>query len=161
VAEVQPGSAAEGPSFRPLFTIDFETTPQIVGSVPAGYFRRTGIIIGGTFRGDRLSGTVLPGGGDSVLRRPDGVTHLDVRAMLETDAVENVYMTYTGRLRFERGAAPGLTDGAAFGEDAAYFRTIVQFEAAAEDLLWLNDIVAVGIGQRRPTGPSYRVFEIL
>lgn len=159
--ETPPSRADANPEFRHLFTIDFETTPQVVGLVPAGYFRRTGIISTGSFRGDRLNGTVLPGGGDWVLRRPDGVTHLDVRAILQTDRGETIYMTYTGRLRFSPEVAASLTDGMAFGEDAAYFRTAVQFETAADDLLWLNDIVAVGIGHRGSSGPSYRVFEML
>jgi Protein of unknown function (DUF3237) len=149
------------PSFRPLFTIEFQTTPQIVGTVPAGYFRRTGIIQGGSFEGDRLSGKALPGGGDWVLIRPDGITHLDVRAMLETDRGETIYMTYTGRLKMPAGAAERLAAGETLTEAELYFRTAVQFETAAADLLWLNDIVAVGIGHRRASGPVYRIFEML
>jgi hypothetical protein len=149
------------PSFRPLFTVTFQTTPQVVGSVPAGYFRRTGIITGGSFAGDRLSGRALPGGGDWVLLRPDGVTHLDVRAMLETDHGETIYMSYTGRLKQPAGAAERLAAGHTLTEAELYFRTAVQFETAAAELLWLNDIVAFGIGHRPPTGPVYRVFELL
>ena len=148
-----------GPVFSPLFTIEFATTPQIVGSVPAGYFRRTGIITGGSFAGDRLSGTVLPGGGDWVLTRPDGVTHLDVRTILETHGGETIYMTYTGRLTQPADAAERLAAGHTLGEAELYFRTAVQFETAAASLIWLNDIIAVGIGHRRPAGPVYRVFE--
>lgn len=149
------------PAFRPLFTVEFETTPQVVGSVPAGYFRRTGIIIDGSFAGDRLRGKVLPGGGDWVLMRPDGVTQLDVRTILETRTGETIYMTYTGRLRQPADASTRLAAGETLGEAELYFRTAVQFETAAEKLLWLNDIIAIGIGHRRPQGPAYRVFELL
>ena len=149
------------PSFRPLFTVEFETTPQIVGTVPAGYFRRTGIITAGSFEGERLRGKVLPGGGDWVLTRADGVTHLDVRAILESDRAEAVYMSYTGRLRQPPNAPERLALGETLGEHELYFRIAVQFETAAPRLLWLNDVVAVGIGHRRPTGPAYRVFELL
>jgi hypothetical protein len=149
------------PSFRPLFTIGFQTTPQIVGSVPAGYFRRTGIITSGSFQGDRLSGKALPGGGDWVLRRPDGVTLLEVRAMLETDRGETVYMTYTGRLVQPPGAAERLAAGETLTEAELYFRIAAQFETAAPELLWLNDIVAFGVGHRPASGPVYRVFELL
>jgi hypothetical protein len=82
--------------FRPIFTVEFETTPQVVGVVPAGYLRRTAIITGGRFTGERLSGRVLPGGGDWVLTRPHGVTQLDVRAMLQTVGGDTIYMTNTG-----------------------------------------------------------------
>ncbi len=150
-----------GPAFSPLFEIELATTPQVVGTVPAGYFRRTGIITGGSFEGERLRGTVLPGGGDWLLTRPDGVTHLDVRAMLQTDSGEVIYMTYTGRLKQPVDGPERLAAGQTLDEAELYFRTAAQFETAAARLLWLNDIVAVGIGHRRPTGPVYRVFELL
>jgi hypothetical protein len=149
------------PAFRPLFTVEFETTPQIVGTVPAGYFRRTGIITAGSFEGERLRGNVLPGGGDWVLTRADGVTHLDVRAILESDRAEAVYMSYTGRLREPADAPERLARGETLADHELYFRIAEQFETAAPRLLWLNDVVAIGIGHRRPIGPAYRVFELL
>jgi hypothetical protein len=149
------------PQFRPLFTVEFTTTPQIVGTVPAGYFRRAGIVTGGSFTGERLSGRVLSGGSDWVLTRPDGVTHLDVRVILETDGGDTISLTYGGRLRYLGDSEQRLAAGEAVPEEDLYFRTLVQFETAAEEILWLNDIVAVGIGRRRPEGPSYRVFELL
>lgn len=147
--------------FRPLFTVRFQTSPQIVGDVPQGYFRRAGVIASGMFDGERLQGKVLPGGGDWLFRRGDGVIHIDVRAMLETDAGEVIYMTYTGRLKASPEIDERLAQGETIGPDEIYFRTAVQFETAAERLLWLNDIVAFGIGHRRPEGPVYEVFELL
>ena len=44
---------------------------------------------------------------------------------------------------------------------AYYFRTAAFFETAADNYVWLNGIVAVGIGHRLPTGPVYQVFEVL
>lgn len=147
--------------FRPLFTVTFETAPQIIGDVPHGYFRRAGIVSSGTFCGERLNGRALPGGGDWLIRRPDGVIQLDVRAILETDASETIYMTYTGRLKSDPAVDARLAAGEAIGADEIYFRTAVQFETAAPDLLWLNDIVAFGIGHRKPEGPVYEIFELL
>jgi hypothetical protein len=149
------------PQFRPLFEVQFNTSPQIVGDVPAGYFRRAGIITSGSFTGERLAGQVLPGGSDWVLTRPDGVTQLDVRAMLQTDAGDVISMTYGGRLRHLGDGAQRVAAGEVVPEEELYFRTLVQFEAAAHELHWLNDIVAVGIGHRRPEGPVYRLFELL
>lgn len=146
---------------RLLFTVDFETSPQVVGHVPAGYFRRVGIISSGRFIGERLSGKVLPGGGDWPVRRADGIIHLDVRAMLETDAGENIYMTYTGRLRMPPDGEARLARGETLAESDLYFRTAAFFEAEAPRLVWLNDIVAIGIGSRRPQGPRYAVYELL
>jgi hypothetical protein len=147
--------------FRPLFTVTFQTSPQIIGEVPQGYFRRAGIVTSGTFSGERLNGRALPGGGDWLIRRPDGVIHLDVRAILETDSGETIYMTYTGRLKSDPSVDARLAAGEAIGADEIYFRTAVQFETAAPDLLWLNDIVAFGVGHRKPEGPVYEIFELL
>jgi hypothetical protein len=146
---------------RHLFTAAMETTPQVIGHVPMGYFRRVGILTGGRFEGERLSGRVLPGGGDWLIQRPDGAVHLDVRCVLETDAAELIYMTSTGR----RVTSPDITaklsrhDPVAAGE--MYFRIAVQFETAASALLWLNDLIAIGIGSRPAEGPVYDVFEVL
>jgi len=149
------------PRFRPLFTAEFETTPQPVGEVPQGYFRQSGIIQSGRFHGERLNGIAQPGGGDWWFRRPDGVIHLDVRAMLETDQGEIIYMTYTGRLRGPNDMIERMQAGETIAPDELYFRTAAQFETAAPQLVWLNDVIAFGIGHRRPQGPVYELFELL
>ena len=57
---------------RPLMTLRLTTAPtQNVGAGPRGT-RVTFPITGGSFEGDRLRGKVLPGGGDWVVKRPDG-----------------------------------------------------------------------------------------
>ena len=148
-------------AFTPLFVVEFQTSPQVVGDVPMGYFRRAGIIASGTFTGERLSGTVMPGGGDWLRKGPDGVTHLDVRAILRTESGDGIYMTYTGRLKTSSEVAERLLRREAVSTNEMYFRTAVAFETAAPDLLWLNDIVAFGMGHSTPTGPRYEIFELL
>lgn len=148
-------------AFRPLFVLEVETKPQIVGDVPMGYFRRTGMIVSGRFFGPKLQGKLLPGGGDWLIKRKDGVIHLDVRAVLETDDGHGIYMTYTGRLKGSPAIDARMAKGETIAAEELYFRTLVQFEAAAESLLWMNDIVAVGVGSRRPNGPVYSIYEIL
>lgn len=129
---------------RPLFTlrIEVDPPPHAVGLVPQGYTRRFACITGGSFEGERLRGSVLPGGSDILLERADGALQQDVRLLLKTDAGDLVYLTYSGRR---------------VGE---YFRTVMQFEAAAPQLLWLNNLVAVAKGKREASGPVYQVFEI-
>src|ERR1700761_8626248 len=56
---------------------------QAIGATPNGN-RRIGLVAGGTFQGERLRGTVLPGGADWIIVRGDGSTTLDVRLVLET-----------------------------------------------------------------------------
>ena len=68
---------------------------QPIGATPGGN-RRIGLVAGGTFEGKRLHGTVLPGGADWIMVRPDGATTLDVRLVLQTDDGATIGMTYRG-----------------------------------------------------------------
>ena len=68
---------------------------QPIGATPNGN-RRIGLVAGGTFAGERLRGTVLPGGADWIIARPDGVTTLDVRLVLQTDDGAAIGMVYRG-----------------------------------------------------------------
>ena len=69
---------------RPLFVMHLKVRELLrVGATPAG-FRRVGLVFGGSFEGERLSGDVLDGGGDWQTVREDGTTTLDVRLVLKT-----------------------------------------------------------------------------
>ena len=135
---------------RPLMKLRLRTAPvQNVGAGPHGT-RLTFPIIEGSFDGERLRGKVLPGGGDWVLKRPDGVLELDLRITLETDDGALVHMTFEG-----------LVHG-----DAAtrYFRTLPRFETADPRYAFLNRFLAVGIGELGELGeasPIHSIEEIL
>ena len=59
---------------RPLFVMRLGVRRlQIVGAAPGGY-RRIGVVPGGSFEGERLSGEVLDGGNDWQTVRPDGAS---------------------------------------------------------------------------------------
>src|SRR5262245_24655017 len=61
--------------------------------------------LGGRFGfGGRLSGTVLPGGGDKALRRADGTIEIDAYAVLRTDDGVNILLSYAGVWRAKPGA---------------------------------------------------------
>lgn len=137
---------AETPALqsRHLFTMEATIAPeQDLGA------RKIYNITGGTVRGDRVNGTILPGGGDWVTARPDGTAVLDVRGTLETDDGDLIYVWYRGVV------APG--------ENGLYWRTTPVFETASEQYKWLNNIVAVGVhtGDIKPGKVAYEVYEIL
>jgi hypothetical protein len=145
-----------------LFNIEISLYPiQQLGVTPAGG-RRIAPVSGGSFEGPRLRGKILPhAGGDWVLTRADGSLQLDVRLTLETDDRALIYMSYRG----VRHAAPEIEQRLARGEQvdpaSYYFRTAPFFESGATKYAWLNNIVAVGVGERLPNGVRYEVFEIL
>jgi hypothetical protein len=133
---------------------------QAVGATPAGT-RRIGLVAGGTFQGERLRGTVLPGGADWIVVRPDGATTLDVRLVLETDDKALIGMTYRGMRHGPAAVMDRVNRGETVDPSEYYFRTSVAFETAAARYDWLNRIVAIGTGRRPPEGPVYEIFEVL
>src|SRR5207245_10009607 len=63
---------------RSLFVMRLDVRElQDVGATPSGY-RRIGVVPGGSFEGERLSGEVLDGGSDWQTVRTDGATTLNV-----------------------------------------------------------------------------------
>ncbi len=146
---------------RHLFDIDITIDPpQNFGATPFGG-RRIVTLAGGTFEGERLRGTVLPGGGDWLLARNDGALQLDVRLTMQTDDSELIYMTYRGIRHGPADVIERVNRGDPVDPSEYYFRTAPFFETGAEKYSWLNRIVAVAMGSRSPTGPHYTVFEIL
>jgi hypothetical protein len=146
---------------QPLFVMRLDVRKlQIVGGTP-GVFRRIGVVPGGSFEGERLSGDVLDGGSDWQTVRSDGSTTLDVRLVLKTRDDALIGMTYRGLrhgpsdviARLERGESVDPTD--------YYFRIAPLFETAATQYNWINNVVAIGIGHRQADGPVYSVFEVL
>jgi hypothetical protein len=133
---------------------------QAIGATPGGN-RRIGLVSGGTFQGERLRGTVLPGGADWIVVRADGCTTLDVRLVLETGDKALIGMTYRGLRHGPPTVMERLNRGEAVDPAEYYFRTAVMFETAASNYDWLNRIFAIGTGRRPPEGPVYEIFEVL
>ena len=146
---------------RPIMTIKLAVSGmQEVGDTPAGN-RRVGLVGGGTFQGERFRGTVLPGGADWIMVRPDGVTTLDVRIVLQTEDGATIGMTYRGLRHGPADVMAKVARGEPVEPGSYYFRTAVAFETAAAPYAWLNRIIAVGTGSRPPEGPVYDIFEVL
>ena len=134
--------------------------PMPVIAIP-GAGRRIGVVTGGSFDGERLSGTVMDGGSDWQTLKADGSVALDVRLILKTSDDAIVAMTYRGVRHGAPEVIARVDRGEVVDPSEIYFRSIVQFETAAPRYDWLNHLVAVGIGQRRADGPVYSVFEVL
>ena len=124
--------------------------------------RRIARVTDGTFEGPKLSGTVHDGGGDWIINRPDGVTQLDVRLTMETADGALIYTTYTGLRHGPAEVMAKLAAGEAVDPASYYFRTTPYFETASDGpYAWMNKACFVGTGHREPTGPVYRVFQVL
>jgi hypothetical protein len=146
---------------RPLFVMRLDVRKlQIIGATPGSY-RRIGVVPGGVFEGERLSGEVLEGGSDWQALRPDGAIALDVRLVLKTTDDALVGMTYRGLRHGPVGVIERIERGEAVDPDSYYFRTNPLFETAAPQYDWINRVIAVGVGHRLAEGPVYSVFEVL
>jgi hypothetical protein len=118
----------------------------------------------GTFEGPRLRGEVLPGSGDPLLRRVDGVTVIDARAVLRTDDGALILMTYIGRVVIPKEVRPAIAAPDTWHEvdpSRYYIRVAPVFETGAPAYRWLNSVLAVGSGYLAPNGVGYRVSQVL
>ena len=133
--------------------------PIEVGQVQGGR-RRIIPILGGTFEGAGLKGRVLNNGADWQIVRPDGLTELDARYVLETDTKQLIYVRNTGI----RHAAPDVLARLAAGEivdpKLVYFRTVATFETSASELQSLTRSIFVGTGERYPSHVVIRFWRV-
>jgi hypothetical protein len=146
---------------RPLFVLREQIPPLIVVGETPNAFRRIGVVQGGSFEGERLSGEILAGGNDWQAVRTDNCTKLDVRLVLRTTDGALIVMTYQAFRAGPANVMAKLDKGEAVDPTSYYFRMIPVFETSASKYDWMNRIVAVGIGHRFADGPLYSIFEVL
>lgn len=118
--------------------------PQPIGPGPEG-LRLIFPLSAGEVDGPRLRGRVLPGGGDWLTGRRDGVGILDVRLTIESHDGALIYCAYNG----VGDMGPGGYEKALRGElpPILKLRTSPRFQTAHPDYEWLNRIACVGIGE--------------
>jgi hypothetical protein len=134
--------------------------PQELGEAPLGR-RRVIPITGGSFRGEKLSGRVLPGGADWQLIRADGVAELDARYTLETSDHALIYVRNFGYRHGPADVLRKLAAGEPVDPARYYMRTTPRFETSAERYRWLNGAICVGTGARRAAAVELEFFEVL
>jgi Protein of unknown function (DUF3237) len=137
--------------------VDFAAM-QSIGQTPAG-LRRIAPVTGGTFSGERVNGTVLPGA-DWVINRPDGVMVIDVRLTLKTADGALIYLTYQGRFLAAPEAMARFAKGALLAPADYSLAMTAKLECGDERYAWLNNVIAVGTGTQTVAGPVYEIFEV-
>lgn len=138
--------------------IDLE--PAQIIPTPLG-MRLTYIVRHGSVTGERLSGEILPGGGDWLVFGSDGIGRLDVRATLRTHDGVLVHLTTTGVAVLSDGAKARLGAGERIAFDEMHTRSQVRFETGDERYAWLNATTTVAINELAPDHVGYRVFRVL
>lgn len=128
-----------------------DLSPRVdLGMSPFGE-RRMVPILGGTFEGPGLRGTVLPGGADRQLVRRDGAVTLDAVYELKTD--DGIVISVRNRV-----LARALKDG------GRYAFSTLDIVAPEGKYGWLNDFVYVGtLNNLRPQREAVviRVYKVV
>lgn len=149
------------PEFRFLTTLSACLgEAQLLGETPVGE-RKIAPVIGGNMEGARLSGVILPGGGDWACTTKDAVLHLDVRLTAQTHDGALIYIQYKGVRHGPEKIIAGMARGETVDPREIYFRIQPTFETADRRYAWLNRILTVGLGERLPEGPRYQIYELL
>ena len=145
---------------EPLLSAAITLAPaQELGEAPLGR-RRIINITGGSFRGTRLAGRVLPGGADWQVIRTDGVADLDARYTLETADGALIYVRNHGYRHGPAEVLEKLSLGKDVDPSLYYMRTTPLFETGDPRYAWLNRLICVGTGARRKSSVELEVFEV-
>ena len=145
---------------RPLFVLREQVPPLLVVGQTPNAFRRIGVIQGGSFEGERLSGEVVSGN-DWQAVRTDSCIKLDVRLVLRTTDDALIVMTYQCLRAGTPEVIKRLDHGETVDSASYYFRMNPMFETSAPKYDWMNRIIAIGTGHRLADGPLYNIFEVL
>jgi len=132
---------------------------QELGETPQGR-RRIINITGGAFRGERLSGKVLPVGADWQGIRGDGVADLDARYTLETADGALIYVRNHGYRHGPADVLKDLSSGKEVDASLYYMRTTPLFETGDQRYAWLNRLICVGTGARKKSSVHLEIFEV-
>jgi hypothetical protein len=129
--------------------------------------RRVGYVTGGRFEGPRLSGEILPGGGNwsTSGEIAPGLTAgtFDARVLWKTGDGALIYVTYTGRSVISDAVSAAFSDPDRPDTPSSdyYIRIAPVFETADPRYAWLNGVLAVGCGHRTGAGIRHSIFAIL
>jgi hypothetical protein len=145
---------------QPIFTIEAELAPVLsLGKTPLGERRIIGIL-GGTVRGPKLNGRVLPGGADWQVVRADGAADISARYTIETDAGARVLVNSDGLRHGPPEVLAKLMRGDPVDPASYYFRTAMRFETSDPSADWINRILAIAYGERLALAVKLDVYEV-
>jgi hypothetical protein len=149
------------PELRHVCDIEVEVGPiRDLGPTPHGR-RRIVEIGGGTAKGPRLEGKIVPGGADWQYVRGDGVLELEARYSIRTRDGTEIAVVNRGLRRASPEIMERMSRGEAVDPALVYFRTVPTFEAPAGPYDWLNRSVFLATAARLPDKVQIRVFEVL
>jgi hypothetical protein len=131
----------------------------VVGETPVG-LKRVVPILGGTFSGPEMRGTIVPGGADWQYVRPDGVTVVEARYLLRTDDEVLIEVHNRGIRHGPAETMKRLAAGESVDPSEYYFRAAPVLTAPAGKYEWLNRNLFVCTGARYATAITLWIYRI-
>lgn len=121
-----------------LFYIEVELDPDI----PIGDVGRGDLLIcpikGGTFKGEKLNGVVMPFGADWNLMYSNQLNCVDTRYLLKTDDDVYISLTTNGRAVIKKEQEEAMERGEYVDPADYYFRQHLFFECGDPKYEWIN-----------------------
>ncbi|WP_426321824.1 DUF3237 domain-containing protein [Microbacterium sp. E-13] len=114
-------------------------------------------VTGGRISGPRLSGSVLPGGGDWSTKRRD-TTQVEARYLIRADDGSIIDIVNRGYFRAKPDVEARLDAGEPVAEDEYYFRTAFTFRTDAPAHRWLAENQFVGFARDEEGQIRIRVY---
>lgn len=134
--------------------------PLVMGQTPDG-LKRVVPIVGGTFAGPKIRGTLVPGGADWQYVRADGVTVVEARYLLRTDDDVLIEVHNRGLRHGPEEVMKRLAAGESVDPNEYYFRAAPSLTAPAGKYGWLNGRLFLCTGARYATAITLWVYEVL
>jgi Protein of unknown function (DUF3237) len=131
----------------------------VVGETPVG-LKRVVPILGGTFSGPEVRGTIVPGGADWQYVRADGVTVVEARYLLRTDDDVLIEVHNRGIRHGPAETMRRLAAGESVDPSEYYFRATPVLTAPAGKYAWLNRNLFICTGARYATAITLWIYRI-
>lgn len=136
------------PGLRFAFAVKVKIGPvQDLGVTAAGH-RRVIDILGGEVEGPRLHGTILAGGADWQVVRPDGTIAVEARYTIAADNGGLIYVRNNGLRVLSPEQLAAMARGETLDPASYYFRTTPRFETSEASLRWIENAIFVGVAAR-------------
>lgn len=144
------GQSAPAPTLTYAFSARVEVAAPIEQSEIDGGRKRFIPITGGKVTGPRMTGEVLPGGGDWQTIFPGGVTRVEARYFLKAADGAVIGIHNLGVRVASAEVTEELARGKKVDPAAYYFRATPVFDPPPGDHAWLRTKTFVGRGVRMP-----------
>lgn len=141
-----------GGKMKEIFSIEIEVAPPIfIGQDDIVGRRQLIPILSGKLIGEGIEGTVLPGGIDSQIIRPNGICELSARYGVQLSDGETIYIENNGIRTVPEEYVEKVKNGEFINPDLYYFKTTPRFEVYNSKYRWLTTSLFICSAKRLPT----------